>query len=68
MQTLVASGLVGLNGIAVGNDGQIYVSSNPGPTHPSAIVKIDPATGAQTTVSSGGTLGFLGGLVQAPNP
>jgi streptogramin lyase len=65
-QILVTSDLVGLRGIAVGSDGQIYVSSNPGAGVASSILQIDPDTGNQTVISSGGGFGFLGGLVQAP--
>ena len=52
--------------LAVGSDGQIYVSSNPGSGVASSILQIDPDTGNQTVISSGGGFGFLGGLVQAP--
>ncbi|HLJ91699.1 MAG TPA: hypothetical protein VKU02_00765 [Gemmataceae bacterium] len=66
MQTLVTSGLVGLNGLGVGSDGQIYVSSSPSSSDPSSIIRVDPVTGSQTTISTAGSFGFLGGLVQAP--
>jgi streptogramin lyase len=65
-QSLVASGLMGLNGLAVGSDGQIYVVSDPSSSVASSIIRVDPATGDQTVISAGGIFGFLGGLVQAP--
>jgi streptogramin lyase len=66
VQTLITSGLVGLRGIGVADDGQIYVSSDPGSGVASSILQIDPVTGNQTVISTAGVFGFIGGLVQAP--
>jgi DNA-binding beta-propeller fold protein YncE len=55
-----------LRGIAVGSDGQNYVSSNPGSGVAGSILQIDPDTGNQTVISTEGAFGFLGCLALAP--
>ncbi len=65
-ETIVSSGgsFVTLNGVAIEADGDILVTDldafddpNASPRLPGGVIRVDPVTGSQTTVSSGGSFG-----------
>src|SRR5207302_62447 len=70
-QSLVTSdsNLSGLDGgtVDVDHGGTIFVSVLPSGTLASSIVSIDPNTGAERTVSTGGNLSLVAGLVVFSN-
>jgi streptogramin lyase len=61
--------LVDPSGIAVAPDGTLFVVENVGlgPARDPAVVRIDPATGAQTVVTRGGNLCYPFGIAVEPN-
>jgi len=64
IQTLVSSfpADTGLNKIAIGSDGTIYVGAISNGSTPGRIYAVNPVTGVATTFSSGGSLSLVEGL------
>ena len=63
-QTALTTGITTPRGMAYGGDGFLYVAAGDGAS--GIIVKINPSTGAQTTVSSGGELNSPGDVFPVP--
>jgi hypothetical protein len=64
VQTLITSfgAYSGTNSIEVGEDGTILVGNIANGSAPAEIIAVDPLTGDQSTVSSGGTLSLVEGI------